>query len=597
MKYRFIFFLIIFLVAISIFCSCIIEKTAVDYLFVTVDNAGQAERISIWKSEKEGYFFFLPAYAKLELTRLNTGLGESVFVNGKKLDGQISCAEFETGICYPLTYKVYGINKETTLTFLQSRNLPTLHIDTESENMDRIHSSRENKEKASARIYRSDGMLSYSGEIKSLSGRGNSTWNEYEKKPYNIKLEQSGNLLGMGSAEKWVLLANASDVSHMKNKLIYDYSQKVKMLYAPDSRWVDLYLNGNYAGLYLLCEKIEIHPERVNIGYENTSLVSQEVEKRLIENSNPYIKTQSGQAIRIRESTVPEEKLLRLWQSAENAIMNENGIDPVTGRLWVDLIDLESWAKKYLLEEFFGNGDGGYCSQFFYTTNDSDLIYAGPVWDYDFSMYYPNAFYVNREYAEADMKTPWYPALWRKSLFKTYVKKIYAEELKPIIHVLYEDGIDAYFQLIKYSAHMDGIRWGKPADAFQKEITHIKDYLQSRMQFLDSVWIEGKQYCYIQIDTRAGNNIEIHTLNPGEPLAPILEEILAEDENLPRWHDAETKQEIDPSAPIDKDISIYAVWPSKGIEKYLPLLLPAGIIAGMFLLLLYKDYRYWRVRC
>ena len=115
--------------------------------------------------------------------------------------------------------------------------------------------------------------------MEAIRGRGNATW-LWEKKPYSLTLSKSADLLGMGAAKEWILLTNAPDPTHLRNKIAYDLAAEVGLLYSPESNWVDLYLNGEYTGLYLLTERNEIHPQRIPAG-NGTFLVSMELESRL----------------------------------------------------------------------------------------------------------------------------------------------------------------------------------------------------------------------------------------------------------------------------------------------------------------------------
>ncbi len=99
------------------------------------------------------------------------------------------------------------------------------------------------------------------GEIK---GRGNYTWT-LAKKPYQIKLDGSKPVLGMGAAKTWILLANYADASLMRNKLAYDLGASLGLHGSPDSRWVDLRINGEYRGNYLITEKVEVKKNRVEL--------------------------------------------------------------------------------------------------------------------------------------------------------------------------------------------------------------------------------------------------------------------------------------------------------------------------------------------
>lgn len=99
--------------------------------------------------------------------------------------------------------------------------------------------------------------------------RGNSTFTvqgvkDSGKYSYKIKLSEKADLLGMGESKHWALISNYFDVTNMRNKLTYDLSGMMGMPYC-ESRWVVVYFNGEYKGLYSLVESIRIDEERVNI--------------------------------------------------------------------------------------------------------------------------------------------------------------------------------------------------------------------------------------------------------------------------------------------------------------------------------------------
>ena len=87
--------------------------------------------------------------------------------------------------------------------------------------------------------------------------RGNST-SSGAKKPYNIKLSSKKDVLGMGRAKKWCLLANLYDKTMLRNKLSYDFAAEIGMDYVSSCEFAELYLNGVYRGCYLLTEAVEI---------------------------------------------------------------------------------------------------------------------------------------------------------------------------------------------------------------------------------------------------------------------------------------------------------------------------------------------------
>lgn len=143
-------------------------------------------------------------------------------------------------------------------------NLPVVYINTE--NGTGIY-SKEDYVNATMTIQGndtfSDSALLYDGEIE-IRGRGNSTWG-MPKKPYKIKLDKKSNLFNMGKHKHWVLLANYSDESLMRNTLAYNLSGAMGMPHM-ETVWVDVVLNGTYIGNYQFCEQVKIDDDnRVSI--------------------------------------------------------------------------------------------------------------------------------------------------------------------------------------------------------------------------------------------------------------------------------------------------------------------------------------------
>ena len=356
---------------------------------VEVTSEYGQERIESWRSDEAEFFVFLPSYADLAKTKLYQNRPGEVTIDGEPIINGMTCENFQWNTPYELTCRIAGEFPETRITFMKSDNIPTMYIDTRSGNMDYIHKKKGNEETGKVRLYTEEGKIDYTGNLDKISGRGNATWRgSSQKNPYNIMLQNAGDLLGMGAAQKWILLANACDNTNLRNKIVLDFAKAIDLAYSPQGEWVDLYLNGEYAGLYLLCERNEVHPQRVDLSTSGSFLVSTDLEERLVQKKESYIKTDNQMTLRVRYSAISKEEISTVIQSAENAIVAENGIDSTTGKYWKELIDAESWAKKYLLEEAFGNLDAGLISQYYYYDgNDSNRkIYAGPVWDYDMCM-------------------------------------------------------------------------------------------------------------------------------------------------------------------------------------------------------------------
>lgn len=575
---------------------------------VSVDE--ETEEINCWQNEDEEYCVFLPGYADLSQVRISLNTETPVSINGIALADGMDCSMFQLGVPYPLTYKVWGRAYERNIMFVQSGGVATMYIDTESGNMEYIHEQKGNEESGTLSLYTADGRIDYAGDLKSINGRGNNTWEEFDKKPYSISLSGEADLLGMGQAQKWILLANAGDSSNIRDKMVHDYAAAVGLAYSPDSQWVDLYLNGEYAGLYLLCERNEVHTERVNIAENGSFLVSLEVDSKLAARNYIYVSTDSGQALRVHYPINPASGTLaaiaNTWQSIENAIVAKDGIDPVTGKSWQELIDLDSWTKKYLLEEIFANGDAGAISQYFYldAANKNGKIFAGPVWDYDHTMgnkvawhlTNPNSFFANRLYVSDGYSTPWFYSLYQKEAFYNRMIELYQSEFLPTLQDMLGSGIDAYVAEISQASAVNQLRWFTDEDDLFTETEYIRGYMAERIAFLNAVWLDDATYHIVRADQGFGANYANYAVFEGKCLTGLPEFEDTQYSEFLGWYYADTNEPFDITKPIYEDTEIYAKWQDSEQNKRDDIikLLPLGVIAVLFVILFVIEVRRMR---
>lgn len=529
-------------------------------LGLLVSSEAETERVSCWEQENGRYYFFLPGYTVLEETVFRLEDRREVIIDGQIISDGMSCENFQWETPYALSVTERGQTTGGMVTFLRSGQIPSMHIEVQSGNMNYIHAVKGNKESGRIRIYDVDGIQSFAGNLKSINGRGNDTWT-HEKKPYSLELTAAADLLGMGDAKKWILFSNPGDASHIRNKFVFDFAQDVGLSYSPDCTWVDLYLNGEYAGLYLLSERNEIHPQRVNLEADNSFLVSMELGWRLENQGYPFISTDNGFDLRIHHSSMTETDLVQLWQSAENAILAENGVDPVTGKHWTELIDLDSWAEKYLIEEIFGSVDAGAVSQYFYADVESGKICAGPVWDYDIAMgnagawqlSQPEAFFADRSRLNAWADAPWFYALCRKEAFQQRVAELYKEVFRPLLESYLEEKLDAYTSAVSEAALLNQYRW--QVYSLEKEAEYIYDYMTRRMVFLDSIWLEGESWHRVLVDINDGSNTACYAVRSGELLPELRDTTYIPD--AIGWYYRDTDTPVDTTRPVDRDLDIY----------------------------------------
>ncbi len=111
-----------------------------------------------------------------------------------------------------------------------------------------------------------DEELLYDGAAE-IKLRGNST--AYRaKRPFRVKLDKKADLLGLGSGVKskhWVLLANDIDHTLIRNKLLYDFSGTIGTEFYFESTNISVIFNGEYIGVYQLCEHRRVDEGRIDI--------------------------------------------------------------------------------------------------------------------------------------------------------------------------------------------------------------------------------------------------------------------------------------------------------------------------------------------
>ena len=332
--------------------------------------------------------------------------------------------------------------------------------------------------------------LSWKGKVRI---RGNTT-SAGPKKPYNIKFSQKMDLFGMGKAKKWVLLADLYDPTLMRNELALEFGRYLGLDSAPDFRRVEVWVDGDYRGLYLLTEKIEANKNRVDIDTAEDSgdFLVEKVFDGVQEGDNLYFYTASGRYYRLREPENPSEKKL-------NRVIEEmNTLEAILAsgdwNLVCETIDLDSFAAYYIQNEFFKTIDFGDTSVYFHRKGDQ--YYGGPGWDFDLSAGNCNAklygeFFQTPEGALA-ADSNYYVCLMQYPEFQREVAQKYLAS-KEYIHDIYKEGgyldeqVEAFSGAIQrnnevwFQGENSYIEWQKvPEATYEGNIEYLRSWMERR---------------------------------------------------------------------------------------------------------------------
>ena len=523
--------------------------------------AGDKEEIISWWSNDDGQaFVFLPSYAELKDLRVILRKGTHAMIGDMELSDGMDCGCFEPDTEYEMTVQNQS---PMAVRFVRSGNLPTMFIHTVSGTEETIHTQRNVWEYAQLCLMDTEGKTDYQGELDEISGRGSGTW-FFEKKSYNLKLNGSADLLGMGAGKKWALLANVIDESHLRNKLIYDFAREIGSYsgFAPNCEHVDVYLNGTYVGLYLLTEKAEIAENRVEADPE-VILFEVDALGRSERMLLPFV-LDWGTAVGIKspESCTEQERDLLM---NDIFAFQDTLLDESKGEEALQFIDLESWTRRYLIDEIFENYDGGCHSQYFFRDQrdgKDNRIIAGPCWDYDncadgwfMAKQNPRCFLMQRMWKNEGEHTPWYGTLMKKETFRDRVLELYRNELSAKVRHLMEVQLPEEAAFLQRALKMNAIRWSlaDPAEAIQ----HFHDFMEERIDFLDSAWIDGVEYR--TVTAKSIWDYRYYCTQPGTICEdiPMPEELGVEEGSV--WIREDTGELFDPKSVITEDFTIVSV--------------------------------------
>ena len=354
-----------------------------------------------------------------------------------------------------------------------------------------------------------------------VRGRGNSTWSQ-DKKPYRIKFDKKQSMLGSSyKAKSWTLIANHSDKTLSRNYLAYELSERFSGLdFSSKHSFVDLYLNNEYKGVYLLCDQIQTGSGRVDID-ESISLDGNngyliECDGRApeegIENQDYFISDGDDKAYAIKTPDTEEEDFLNNKETEIAYIkgyMQEcwDAIGSSTNA-WSDveqLIDVDSFAEQYIIDELFANPDSGWTSCYYYKDKDGKL-FKGPVWDFDLSLGNFNYGIGNDDECNpnnglyANKVNSWYKRLLNKVEFVNIVKEklqSYSDIIDGVAELANTSKDSSLYRLYKNALERNFERWDIMGENVWPEPTSISsiDTLEGHFDYVYN-WLNAR-YAYI----------------------------------------------------------------------------------------------------
>lgn len=466
------------------------------YAHAIVDNGTEKESwIKLFKSGDTNVFF-LPSSAKEnEVEILNTYNYPITIGETEIASGEVKTVSYTAG-------EIYDVNgaDEFTLSFMKSDSEAALFVNNDyskTESLwDYLCADKSNSTSAAASIVNPDGTV-IDTDLKKIKGRGNTTWNA-DKKPFNLNFDDTVEVGTMQATKQFSLLANFQDAAMCRNRILYDLGDAVGLRYSSDSRFVDFYVDGEYKGQYQMCQKIEAGKKNMIFDVKDDDHLDddgnlKEQFSMLLEvpyGEDFYTKTESGIDVVIKSPDVEGNDNLyanevkayakKLFDEMYLALKNNS---PNLS----ELIDVESFAKAYLIQELGKNWD----THSWYLTYVPDeegnyKFYAAPVWDFDNSI-------GNARGVESDLNgfkvtdyteyTGWWCKFKRGSNNLSYLctqnkeimstaQTVWFEDFVPAVELFSESGnvdtellsSEVYYNMLASSADMNYMIWEMEAD-------------------------------------------------------------------------------------------------------------------------------------
>ena len=402
------------------------QASSFDDLEISVEAEKGIVRTIVPSPDADGnYCFYLPSYAYgRELRFDNLTDYARLYINDERVQGRMALPEDYTDGRELAAELRFGKDRteNCSLRFKYSQGIDAVFIDTASGSVKALDSGRKKSESGSIKVISEDGIARCSIDIKKMSllddpdlygGVPKSYKFNFTKKAYPVP--------GADNSDEWVLIAEPGRKLESSTEFLFrtvgTYAEKT----VPKGNRTDVYADGRYLGRYRLCEKTESvfknldlndlnaeyrtinnnfsgkkvryalnsaktargakadNPKDISGGY-----MLERVSEGELTNESSFLVTDSGIFYEIiypkNASLEMAEYLRQYFNEVETAIFAEDGVNPVTGKGVSDYLDTESWALKYVAEQYFSTQDAHVECTYLYKYPDKtdSHIFFGP---------------------------------------------------------------------------------------------------------------------------------------------------------------------------------------------------------------------------
>jgi hypothetical protein len=338
------------------------------------------------------------------------------------------------------------------------------------------------------------GRIVFEDTLLNIRGRGHASWTDSPKHPYRLKLSHKAELLGMAANKHFALLSNYVDKSLMRAAIGFRIGELLECDWTPQSRFVELVLNGKHQGCYQLTEAVKEGKDRIRI--DKTGFIAEYIYPDRVAEEQVYFQTiDSGHFFKFK---YPDEKDMtdkRLSYAANELDQFERALNrPSKAHEYAERIDVVSWAKWYYQQQLMMLEEFNLFVVKYDDTSDSRLA-LGPLWDFDWSL--GSGYYDGEERPNPNhhlVATQYFRRLSADSLFMSEVIRLHRQYGKKV-----REGVLKYYDelsdLLWKSQALNFERWpilnerisigAWPLGSWEKEVACDRQFFIDHYNYLD----------------------------------------------------------------------------------------------------------------
>lgn len=251
-------------------------------------------------------------------------------------------------------------------------------------------------------------------------------------------------------------------------------------------------------------------------------------------------------------------------REAEKALFSDDWTNKETGLSCFDYFDLDSWARMYLIQDFFVQSDDEYYSFYFYKKTDDPRLYCGPVWDFDLCLGNMNCgdYYLTSAQTLwlKDGRKRWLHRMGKHPEFKELIAKLYLEEFEPIVRKMLDEEYDEMVSYLETDTNLNYLRWHKSHLNYRDRTGRVRTLIETRADFLHDYYSDPSQFHRLLFSFAWGDFS--YYVKDGESMGFLPTADYGEKQSTPQresngfitgWIDTKDGTLLTPDEPISKD--------------------------------------------